>query len=226
MFIDSREKERKDRAKSFYIAQDHTVTVERLEVGDYVFDEQVVFEYKEISDFLSSIKNESLFNEAANQALKYEYHYVIIVGDVKQYLKSNWLFARRAYNDRYDKYLAHNLAKYYGALRRLRTFTTPIEVSNERQAFDEMLLQSEKCLDGNSKFYANVTRPVLSQNPCEFLLCGVKGVSRRKAENIMEYHQVDNLYDLLSLSVDDFKAVKGIGVVTATNIFEFIHSLK
>ena len=223
--IDSREKTRKDRALSFYTSKGHSASVEMLDVGDYLFDDQVVFEYKEISDFMSSIKNNSVFNEAANQSLEYKYHYVIIVGDVRQYLNSGWAFARtrRAFNDRYDKYLASNLLMYYGAIRRLRVFTVPIEIVGEENAFKEMLLQAIKCLDGKSKFYSNVTRQVECQDPIDVLLTSCRGVSIKKAEAIRKTHTLNNVYDLMNLTINDFKEVDFIGDKTATNIYNFIH---
>ena len=223
--IDSREKSRKDRALDFYTDKGHEAKVEMLNVGDYLFDEQVVFEYKEISDFMSSIKNNSLFNEAANQSLEYKYHYVVIVGDVRQYLNASWTFAgtRRAWKGRYDKFIATNLGHYYGAIRRLRVFTTPVEVHNEGNAFQEMLLQSIKCLDGKSKFYSNVTRQVDSQDAVDVLLTSCKGVSSKKAEAIRKTHTLNNVYDLLGLTANNFTEVEGIGEKTSNNIYQFLH---
>ena len=218
--VDSREKDRKQRAIDFYTGKGHEAQVEMLDVGDYLFNDQVVFEYKEIGDFMSSITNESLFNEAANQSLKYPYHYVMIVGDMKQYVKANFQYSRM---DDYGKYILVNYGRYYGALRRLRTFTTPIECSDEKQAFYEMLLQSIKCLDGKSKYYSNVSRQVESQDPCDVLLCSCKGVSSKKAEAIRKTCNVNNLYDLMNLTVNDLQRVDGIGEKVSSNIYEFVH---
>ena len=220
VIIDSREKDRKERAEIFYSGKGHEAKVEMLDVGDYLFDDQVVFEYKEIGDFMTSINNESLFNEAANQSLKYPYHYVVIVGDMKQYVKSNFQYSRM---DDYGKYILLNYGKYYGALRRLRTFTTPIECSDEKQAFYEMLLQSIKCLDGKSKYYSNVSRQVESQDPVDVLLCSTKNISIKKAEAIRKHHTINNVYDLMNLTVNDFKEVEGIGEKTSNNVYEFLH---
>ncbi len=223
ILIDSREKQRKIRAADFYAGKGHSSTIKSLDVGDYVFSDQVVFEYKEIGDFMSSVVNESVFNEAANQALEYDFHYVIIQGDLRGWLDDNWKYVNTKWHNRYDKYLHTNLGRYFGALRRLRTFTTPIIVIREEQAFDEMLLQAIKCLDGKSKFYSNVTRPVPSQDPIDVLLTSVKGISSKKAEAIRKHHTLNNVYDLMNLTINNFEEVEGIGSKTSTNIYEFIH---
>ena len=108
-------------------------------------------------------------------------------------------------------------------VRRLRTFTCPILVVREEQAFDEMLLQAIKCLDGKTKFYSNVTRPVPSQDPIDVLLTSVNGVSSKKANAIRKHHTLNNLYDLLNLTVNDFKEVDGFGEKSSNNVYEFIH---
>lgn len=223
ILIDSREKARKIRAADFYAEKGHSSTIKSLDVGDYVFSDQVVFEYKEIGDFMSSVLNESVFNEAANQALEYPFHYVIIAGEMKSFVKGNWAYNKSKWNGDYPKYIVSNYNRYYGALRRLRTFTTPIEVSDEKQAFYEMLLQAIKCLDGKTKFYSNVTRPVPSQDPIDVLLTSVKGISSKKAESIRKTHNLSNIYDLMNLTINNFEEVEGIGSKTSTNIYEFIH---
>lgn len=223
ILIDSREKDRKIRAADHYASKGHNSTIKSLDVGDYVFSDRVVFEYKEIGDFMSSVINESVFNEAANQALEYDFHYVIIQGDLRGWLDDNWKYVNTKWHNRYDKYLHSNLGRYFGALRRLRTFTCPILVVKEEQAFDEMLLQAIKCLDGKSKFYSNVTRPIPSQDPVDVLLTSAKGISTKKAEAIRKTHNLENIYDLMNLTINDFKLIDGIGDKTATNVYEFIH---
>ena len=223
ILIDSREKQRKIRAADFYAEKGHSSTIKSLDVGDYVFSDQVVFEYKEIGDFMSSVLNESVFNEAANQAQEYPYHYVMVQGDLRGWLDDNWKYVNTKWRNRYDKYLHTNLSRYFGALRRLRTFTTPIIVVKEVQAFDEMLLQAIKCLDGKTKFYSNVTRPVPSQDPVDVLLTSTKNISIKKAEAIRKHHTINNVYDLMSLTVNDFKLVDGIGEKSANSVYEFLH---
>jgi hypothetical protein len=96
-------------------------------------------------------------------------------------------------------------------------------VVREEQAFDEMLLQAIKCLDGKSKFYSNVTRPIPSQDPVDVLLTSAKGISTKKAEAIRKTHNLSNVYDLMNLTVNDFKEVEGIGEITSNTIYQFLH---
>lgn len=133
ILIDSREKGRRFRASKHYEDKGHDTMVQSLDVGDYVFDDRVVFEYKEISDFMGSVLNESVFNEALNQAQVFEFHYVLVQGNLRSWLESNWRYVNNKWHNRYDKYLHSSLGRYFGALRRLRTFTCPVLVETEEQ---------------------------------------------------------------------------------------------
>ena len=119
--IDTREKGRKLRANLYYNDKGHNAEVRMLDVGDYLFDDRVVFEYKEIGDFMSSIVDESLFNEAANQSLEYPFHYVVVVGDVRNYLNDNWYYVSNKWGNDYGKYLSSNLGRYYQININLKT---------------------------------------------------------------------------------------------------------
>ena len=68
--IDTREQNRIQSAKTYYEKQGLDVEVAELPIGDYIFTNEtdsVVFEFKLISDFVSSIQSGRVFNQAINQ---------------------------------------------------------------------------------------------------------------------------------------------------------------
>ena len=82
--VSDKELKRINQARKYYC--DDVVSVEHLEVGDYIFDDQVVFEYKTFNDFCSSIVDNRIFNESVKQAERFQYHYEY---DYQQYLSKN-----------------------------------------------------------------------------------------------------------------------------------------
>ncbi|MEE3416700.1 MAG: ERCC4 domain-containing protein, partial [Prevotella sp.] len=78
---------RKDRAQKHYNELGYPTHIERLDYGDYLFNNETVFEYKTITDLMSSIRDKSVFEEVANQTKHYPYSYLIIVGDINHYIQ-------------------------------------------------------------------------------------------------------------------------------------------
>lgn len=224
VLIDSREKKRTSEALEYYNNKGHTAKISTLDVGDYLFDDKIVFEFKLASDFISSIKDESLFNEAVNQAQVYPYHYVVLVGSIVGVLEANYnknKKIRRMYPN-VAEYYKYNTSQCTGAIRRLRTFTSVIECNTVKGAFKEMLLQSDKCL--HSKSYGGVVRPTLNTyNPVSFLLGGCKNISGNRSSKIISELHLTTVKDLLECEEADFYSVAGIGEKTAKNIYKWIN---
>ena len=87
--IDSREKNRIKTATEYYKKQGCNIQTTELEIGDYLFDNQVCFEFKTIPDFITSIQDGRVFNQAINMAENYDYHYIVIQGDEYTRAKSS-----------------------------------------------------------------------------------------------------------------------------------------
>lgn len=229
--VDSREQglrdlttRRKYRAKQYYLGKGYDCEIKTLEVGDYLFDNKVVFEYKTINDFMSSIVSARLFDEATNQTLTYPYSYLIIEGQLEDYILDSWerYNVRRQYGYDYLKFVKNSYSRYEGAIRRVQTICPVIYAPSESVAFQEMLLQAQKCLE--FKHYGSEAKSLLkSASAVDSVLCSVKGVSDKKARMIKETLNIKNLNDLINCSVEDFNQVKGIGKITSTNLYEFIN---
>ncbi len=221
------ENTRKERAVTYYTTKGHTASITQLEYGDYLFKNKdgktVAYEYKIFTDYMNSLFDGSLFEEASNQNEAYDYSYVIIEGNINDYMQktwSNWTI-RQKYHGRYDKFYTKTLSVYLGSLRRLRKFTSPITCNSEQHCFMEMLQQSLKCFD--NKNYAGSKRSIRSRSSVEYFLSGCPGVSFKLIENITNTLPLHSLSDLLRLTVEDLTSVPLIGPKKAQNIYEWIH---
>lgn len=226
--IDSREQKFGKKAEEYYKKQGYTVTITKLEVGDYIFNDKVVFERKTIIDFMNSINDNSVFQECSNQS-KYPFHYCIIHGDLIKEIKQLYYYTRNnnpKYLNNYKlyEYIKKQTNKFYGAIRRLRTFTNVIIVQDETSAIKEMALQAEKCLDPTQSFAGVVRKAAIPKaNPCWLFLTCIPGISAKKANDIVETLEITSLHDLLNITAEDLVKVKGIGEKNAKKIVTFIY---
>ena len=70
VLIDDREnKSRITKAIGYFEEQGDTVNVDHLEIGDYIINNEVVFEYKTLEDFVNSVKSRRVFNQAVDHII-------------------------------------------------------------------------------------------------------------------------------------------------------------
>ena len=211
--IDSREQTRIQSATEYYKKQGITVEVKEEQVGDYIFNNQVCFEFKTIPDFVSSIQNGRVFNQAINQSETYDYHYVIIQGD--DHTRAKALAMSRNYRE-------VTYFQYLGALASLNRYTTVIESYSPfiNEAYYRMLITAKKCLQNKpivKKF------PRKDKNVCLNWLCYCNyGINAKKATAIVETLELHTLSDLQNLTKEQLLSVDGIGEKNAIRILEAI----
>ena len=214
--IDTREQKRIESATKYYQGQGLEVSVEELEIGDYIFSDgtnEVVFEFKTISDFVSSIQNGKIFNQAINQAERFDYHYVIIQGDEATRAKAlgmsrNWRTV--------------TIFQYLGAIASLNRFTTVIESYNPHieESYYRMLITAKKSL---------LDKPIVKKYPKKdkntafnFLCHDVYGINWKKAKAIIDTLNLHTKKDLDNLTKEDLISVDGIADKTAETILKAI----
>ena len=228
ILIDHREKgskkmtgTRKQRAKHHYRKMGHDPHITKLEYGDYVFNDNVVFEFKTIDDFMSSVFNGTVFEEVANQTREYDYSYLIISGGLEKYVLASYYHRGKEYNT-LESWRIKSRVTYDGAIRRLRTYCNVIIVPDEEAAFNEMLLQAKKCV--NPKPYGGGKRVLQTGNILVDMLTGASGVSFKTSERLIKSLGLDSVDSLMMCTVEDFKSVDKIGDKTATNIYNWLHN--
>ena len=215
--IDSKEKDRVKSSMKYYTEKGYDVIVESLPIGDYVFNNSVVFEYKKLEDFVQSIKDGRVFNQSINQFENFIYHYVLIETSDKK-LQS---LLKKSYYTGYNRF---SRKQYDGAIQRLNTYTTVIFAATENKAFELMENQAQKCLETPYlvKSYPKTTGP-----PAFKWLCYcADNVNSKRAELVTETLDLYSLEDLLKVTHNDLINIKGIGESTADNILKSIKGQK
>ena len=215
--IDSREQKRIETAKDYFtpFADIEKVTVEQLEVGDYIFTNKGLtcgFEYKTSTDFLSSILNKRVFKECIGLRETIDYPFLIVEGNIP-YAKNKLYYSAQQTitNDQIQ-----------GAIYRLRCILPVIIVKNplvpddkkdddlETLCFHEMYNQQKKAVDGKTPYYKELCADK-HKNPAISLLMLINGVSLKLAERIADTLELKNQKDVLELTVEDLQKVHKIG---------------
>ena len=213
VIIDTRETDR-IRPAMFYFSINNNVSVQELETGDFLFEEdekQAVFEYKTMADFINSVTEGRVFNQAIDQQRQFKNHFVIIEGTEEE--------RKTVTNDLYySTGLSFTKQKFYGAIARLNTFTTVLRVPDRKTAFEAMEQQAVKCFDG--KAIAKVFPKSEGNSAFRFLCYCCQGVGPVTAEKIVDELKLKNLEDVMNLTKKDLMNINRIGDATASSILE------
>ena len=211
--ISDKEQWRIKEAEKYFQELGCETSVENLEVGDYVFDNKVCFEYKNIKDFIASIQDKRVFNESINQAESFDWHYVIIHGTEQDRAKEIAIS---------KNYVPVDLFQYHGAIASINRYSTVMEVYTPyiKEAFYKMHIQARKDLSN---------RPIIKKFPrknknaaMNYLAYCVYGVSGKRANEIVTTLDLHTLEDLLYLDHKKLTSIPGIGEKLADKIIDSI----
>ena len=212
--ISDKEQSRIKQAERYFTELGCETEVTNLQYGDYVFDNKVAIEYKTMADFIASIQDKRVFNEAINQAENFDWHYVLIHGNEHDRTKCIAMT---------KNYIPVNLFQFHGAIASINRYSTVIECYSPfiNEAFYKMYIQAKKDLS---------TKPIIKKFPRKdkntafnFLCYSIYGINWKKAKLITDTYQLQSLTDLMTLDTDKLLKIEGIGKKTAQNIIEAIH---
>lgn len=213
--IDSREKDRIQSASEYYKQQGLEVEVCELEIGDYVFDHKVCFEMKLIPDFIASIQEGRVFNQAITMAENYDWSFVMLHGDLHQRTKAII---------KSKEYIPMTVEQYIGSISSLNRYTTVLQCYNHviQEAYYTMMKQAEKCL-GNRPIVRKF--PKKHKNPAlNYLQYCVYGLNHKRANDIVNQLELHTLEDLLYLDHNKLIKIDGIGDKLADKIINSIQN--
>ena len=202
--IDSREQSRIPIATQYYTEQGCTVTTDQLPTGDYIFNDQVVMEFKTWSDFMTSITDGRLWNESQKQMENYEIHFVVLHGTNRDYQEAF------QHNGIEDKHIT-------GAIARLLTYTKIIRGTGTlTDTFELMRVTAEKCLDNKTLTKQFGTKSI---NPAfNVLAYTVDDIKGERAKAIVNHLELKTIQDVCNLTYEQLISVPGIGDILAKKI--------
>ena len=214
VLIDDREVDRISPASKYFRELEHKVLVTELLYGDYVFvDEEskqkVAFEYKSVEDYISSLTDYRVFNQALNQSNEFDWHFVIIVGTDEE--RKEAIKEKGRYSGRYV-----SNEQFYGSFASLVEVTSIIQTPNQEIAFMTMEKIASKCLRDRpvvKRFQKSRGTPAF-----RLLVNNVNRVGYITAERICEKLDLETVEDVLKLTVEKLTEVDGVGQKTARSI--------
>ena len=195
IYIDTREKDRIKSATRYYTNElKQEVEVKELPIGDYIFtdgENSVCFEFKLINDFITSISNGRVFNQAINMAENYDYHFVVIRGTESE---------RAKYLAISKNYQTVTVFQYHGAIASLNRYTTVLEVYTPyiNEAYYRMYIQAKKCLQNRPivrKFEKKHKTPALN-----YLTYCIYGLNYKRAKLITDTYDLHSLKQLKTIN--------------------------
>lgn len=215
--IDDREGERIEYAKKQYTK--HEIELKHLETGDFIFNNKVAFEYKTFPDFVKSVQDGRVVEQAIRLNQTYPYPFVMIQAneqELKDYINKLY-FIRKARQHGKHKPQKFYEKNYYGAINSLNCYVNVLTCPTQYLAFQSMLNQAKKCLDG-----APVNRKVAKTGSPAYqcLRYCVKRVGPKTAEKIVNELGLETVRDVVNVSVEDLVSVRGVSRSKA----EFIKS--
>ena len=222
LVIDNREDNKRINSATRFFST-YSVKTDQLPIGDYLFEDKIVFEYKTPSDMINSIMDGRIFKQAHNME-QYPFSFVIIVGNVADEINRR---NEPKYWNKYNRIRTFTIKSYLGALARLYTYTKVIHVDNNQQAWTLMQYLVEKLLEENKDIKAidkpqfKLTDPIASFLGCIYVNNSQR-LSIKQAVLIREYLHLETLEDLLNVTYEDLVSIKGIGSKTAKAVIEVI----
>ena len=213
--IDCRETARMCTAIKHY-ANRYKIVIEELEIGDFIFTsnkEEVVFEYKTAYDFVWSMHEGRLFDQAIRQSKNFKYHFVL--------LEFNENEKNKAKNQLKKMGVKIKESDIYESIARLSTFTTLLISPNKELSFPIMEKHAQICFEENPLEKAPSSK---TDNVAYNFLMLIEGVDKIKAKSICKKLNLKTIEDLTKLTAKQLIKVSGVGPITAQKIITNINS--
>ena len=186
------------------------VETEMLETGDIIVEGQIVFERKDVGDFVQSIKNRRLENQIQGmyELFDPENSYVIVEGDMSDFE-----------DFRYSQFSPESARGYVGSLC-ARWQCIPLFTSTRWNLVDMVTRISRKHFESTSRVVRDPTKSPTKSNDDFFArtVLQLSGVGKSKIDPLRDRY--DSVRELSKASPQELKSIDGIGSKTAESIIK------
>ena len=189
-----------------YYREKYKIIIDHLEIGDYILkndNDEVSFKYVLLYDLIFKIDKNILIKQLIKQYKNYEYNFLLIEWDKKKFKRKGIEIDKR---------------KAFKIIILLSLFTTIIISPTKKKAFPLMEKYAKQCF--NHEIYKNTSENNINQ--IRDYLMTIDNVNKIKARKICRKLNLNNVDDLLDLTIQDLVKVSGVGLVTAERIVSSI----
>lgn len=192
-----------------------------IEIGDYVYDD-VCFEAKSTTDFLSSVLSKRLWTQVDNMDRHYKTNVVIIHGSLDQAISNIIENAPTKMPIAMRAIRLNN--KFLGAIGRLilDTDVKPIWVETEEEAALIITAVSKMKPITRDTIAPQVFKRLTTDDLRLDLLSSIKGVSIKKAKELIK--EFGSIMEIGECSDYQLQAIEGIGETLAKRILTTLNS--
>lgn len=221
IYIDSRERDRGKRFKKVlnskinngYLERDenktivNSVEITALDVGDIVYNE-CIFEYKTLNDAINSMNDGfRIFQQCIDMDKQYEYPYLVVVGNKQEIIENKppWTYKM-----------------YESGLNNIGNAMPILQPLTEEQAFDSIIktIVEHKTGHGMTRKYMNK-----SFNPVLNTVHTATKLSWNQSKDLIRKFNISTIADLLKLTPEDFKTIKGVKDKKTKNVMLRLHGM-
>ena len=192
-----------------------------LEIGDYVFDD-VCFEAKSVTDFISSVMSKRIWTQIDNMDRHYNHNIVIIYGSLNEAIINIMENSKSKLPSPARSVMLNN--KFLGAIGRitLDTDCKAFWVPTEREAAKIITAICKMKPIEREVIRPEVFKRITTDDLRLDLLTSIKGVSIKKAKELIK--EFGSIMEIGECSAYELQAVEGIGETLASRIISTLNS--
>ncbi|MBU5690282.1 MAG: ERCC4 domain-containing protein [Candidatus Aenigmatarchaeota archaeon] len=181
-----------------------TVNFKRIEIGDFIVSEDICIERKSSNDFINSIIDGRLFEQAENMKSNFKKNIILVEGN------------------NLDGRITENALKASIATLVIKYDVNVIRTENEKETARMIYYIAKKEQDqGKGVVIKGKKKPKEISELQLHLLCSLPGVSGALSKKITS--QFSSIKEFVNSSEDEIRKIKGLGKGNAKKIYEIFN---